>query len=294
MRQKKIFIFCVAVLSFLFFISCKADKKKPERRNTYSQEFKTDIAWVVLEWNGKPKYGGWGSAFLADKKSGTFFTNKHVSDKFDSLGKGSQKIFFNGRVYDLTVLKTPPLADVAVVKIDGPFDFSDFPEPASLAGEKVKKGDKVVVEGFHPHPYFVRKGNELEEGYNEKPLSIFKDYYNMGTKNLEKEIEIVFERIDGVVEEVDVVVPVNLLDGSRGIINRTREIANRYIKIRTDKDHKFSFGGLSGTAVRNLKRETVGIFTLEFQGEFEMQKDASLEPVFKTTFATPIQAVKLN
>ena len=41
MWQKKIFVFCVAVLSFLFFISCKPDKKKPERPNTYFQEFKT-------------------------------------------------------------------------------------------------------------------------------------------------------------------------------------------------------------------------------------------------------------
>jgi len=294
MWQKKIFVFCVAVLSFLFFISCKPDKKKPERPNTYFQEFKTDIAWVAIEWNGKPKYGGWGSAFLADKKSGTFITNKHVGNMFDALGKGSQKIFFNGKVYNLAVAKTLPLADVALIRIDSRFDFSDFPEPAPLAGDKVKKGDRVTAEGFHPHPYFVRKDNALEGGYNEKTVTIFRDYYNMGTKNLEKEIEVVFERIDGVVEEIDAVVPVSLPDGSCGIIDRAREMANRYIKIRTDKDHKFSFGGLSGTAVKNLKGEVIGIFTLELREEFKIQEDASLKPVFKGIFATPVQAVKLN
>jgi S1-C subfamily serine protease len=39
------------------------------------QNFKTDVAWIVLEWNGQPQ--DYGSGFLVDKDRGEFYTNKH-------------------------------------------------------------------------------------------------------------------------------------------------------------------------------------------------------------------------
>ena len=292
--------FVVMALFALFFLACDSRPTKTEKPNTYPhpKDLRTDIAWIVIEWNGKPKYGGYGSGFLADKHSGSFYTNKHVSDMFDSLGKSSQKIFFNGKVYNLAVVKVPALRDAAIVQITDSFDSSEFPDPAPIAKEKVKKGDKVFVEGFHPHPYFSRVSNRVEGGYNEKLVPIFKEYYNMGTKNLEKEVEVVFESFTGVVTKTDALV--NFDESSPGVIGRAREIANTYVMIKAEKDHKLSFGGLSGTAVRNMKGEVIGIFTLAQKKELEADKEEInqnpdgpiyLKKVYRTFGFTPIESV---
>lgn len=289
------------LLCFVFIFSCRPDKDNastPQSPRNYPcpQGLKTDVAWIVLEWNGKPIYGGYGSGFLIDKEKGAFFTNKHVSDMFNALGKGSHKIFFNCEVYNAKIVRTAPFADAALVQITGSFDSSNFPDSAPFAKEKVKVGDKVVVEGYHPHSYFVRMADE-EEGYKFLLVPIFKDYYNLGTKNLEKEREVVFEKLEATVTAIDQKIKVE--GQGEGIVQDLRENANLYIEIKTTKDHKFPFGGLSGTVIRNEKGETIGILTagpeLEYDPETKVElPDGSFlaERVFKTVSITPIASVE--
>lgn len=253
------------------------------------QDFKTDVAWIVSEWNCKP--AGWGSGFLIDKERGAFYTNKHVANEFDNYGKRSHKIYFNGKFYNTEVMKVSPLHDAAIVRITNPFDPTEFPEPASFATEKVKKGDNVFVEGFHPHPYLVIESNKTE-GYNEKIVPIWDMYYNLGTRNLDKKREIVFEQIMGKVINLNA----SAHFGDTGdTIDRTKELSNTYIMVKADKDHKFSFGGLSGTVVKNIKGEIVGIFTLEPSEEFEKGEKVDgvqyLNRIYKTFGFTPIESV---
>ncbi len=289
------------LLCSVFVFSCRPGKNNANNEKTPGiypcpQGLKVDIAWIVLEWNGKPEYGGYGSGFLVDKERGAFFTNKHVSDMFNALGKGSHKIFFNCKVYNVKTVQAAPLADTALVQITDPFDFSDFPDSAPFAKEKVKVGDKVVVEGYHPHPYFVRMSDK-EEGYDFPLIPIFKSYYNLGTKDLEKEREVVFEKLEATVIAINQKIKVE--DQGEGIVQGIREDMNLYIKIRTIKDHKFSFGGLSGTVVRNKKGETIGIFTAGPQLEYDPETKTELpggsflaKQVFKTALLTPIESVE--
>jgi len=272
------------LINLIFVFSCRPARKNVDVEifpKTYlcPDDLKTDVAWIILEWNGKPVYGGYGSGFLINKKTGVFLTNKHVSNVFDVLGKGSHKIFFNCKVYNAAILKTSVLADAALVRITDSFDSSDFLKPAPFAGEKAKVGDKVVVEGFHVHPYWVRKADE-EEGYKFPVIPVFRDYYNLGTKNLDKEQEVVFETLEAVVVAVDR--KIEIKGQGSGIIQDLRESTNLYVTIKTTKDHKFPFSGLSGTVVRNGKGETIGIFTA----------GPELERVFKTAFLTPIESVE--
>ena len=282
---------------YFLLLGCQPSDIKDtlKRSDTYEQNFKSDVAWVVLEWNGKPKYGGWGSGFLVDRKRGAFYTNKHVGDMFDALGEGSHKIFFNGKVYNAAVVKTHLLVDVALVRITDPFDPSEFPEPAPIATEAPRVGDKVWVEGFHPHPYRVREADE-SEGFKFPRLSIFRDYYKIPIGDIEKEQEIVFERLEAVVEELDKNVPIG--DQGSGFVQEIRNKVNLYMYIKTLKDHRFSFGGLSGTVVRNRAGETVGIFTAGPEVEYDKDTAMPLEGglfiaqrVYKTGAITPIKAV---
>ncbi len=272
------------LLCFVFVSSCRPGKRSSgtdNRSKTYPcyQGLKTDVAWIVLEWNGKPVYGGYGSGFLVDKEKGAFFTNKHVSDVFNSLGKGSHKVFFNCKVYNAEIIQTAPLADAALVRITDSFSSSSFPDPAPFAKEKVRVGDKIVVEGYHPHPYFVRMADN-EEGYKFPLIPIFKDYYNLGTRDLEKEKEIVFETLEAMVVAVNKKIPIG--GQGSGIVQDLREDINVYIEIKTAKDHRFPFGGLSGTVARNRKGETIGIFTAGPTYELE----------YKMAFLTPAELVE--
>ena len=289
------------LLCFIFIFSCRpgknnANTEKNPRTYPCPQGLKTDVAWIVLEWNGKPVYGGYGSGFLIDKAKGAFFTNKHVSDMFDALGKGSHKIFFNCKVYNVKIVKTSLLADAALVQITDPVGSSGLPDPAPFAKEKVKIGDEVVIEGYHLHPYFVRMSDE-EEGYEFPLIPIFKNYYNLGTKNLGKEQEIVFEKLEATVTATDQKIKVE--GQGEGIAQGIREDMNLYIEIKTTKDHKFPFGGLSGTAVKNKKGEIIGIFTAGPQLEFDPETKeelpdgpVSIKRVFKTALLTPIESVE--
>jgi len=288
-------------IGLTFIVSCQRGAKNTETKSYFKTYpclagLKTDAAWIVLEWNGKPVYGGYGSGFLIDKEKGLFLTNKHVSDLFDLLGKGSHKIFFNCRVYNAKVIGTSVLADAALVRITDLFDFSDFPNPKPFAGEKIKVGDYVVVEGYHLHPYWVRESDEAE-GYKFPVVPIFRDYYNLGTKDLDVEREVVLETLDGVVVAVNEKVKIE--GQGSGITQNVRESANIYIRAKTIKNHKFEFQGLSGSVVRNRKGETIGILTASPKVEYDPGTKIKLpdgsflaKRVFKTFLVTPISSVR--
>jgi len=286
--------FCLFVISSVLFLSCsKKIETDSKKVRTYRQDFKSDVAWVVSEWNGQP--GGYGSAFLVDKDLGVFYTNKHVSGLFNNYGKGSHKLFFCGRIYGVEVIKVHPLRDAALIRITDLFDSSEFPEPASFSLGKIKKGEKIYLEGFHPHPYLLILANKVG-GYGQMIVPIWKDYYNLDSKDLNKKTEVVFEKIPGTVIEVSETVE---FEKSRDVIDKAREIVNTYVIVKTERDHLFSFGGLSGTVVRNGKGETVGIVTVEKDNYEEEKKDSELkkdEPkyvkkVFNLIGFTPIESV---
>ncbi|OGM99475.1 MAG: hypothetical protein A3B91_04165 [Candidatus Yanofskybacteria bacterium RIFCSPHIGHO2_02_FULL_41_29] len=285
------------VLLLVWVIGCGPKVEKVSgcgRSNTYDQNFKSDIAWVVLEWNCKPY--GYGSGFLIDKEKGAFYTNKHVSNMFDALGKGSHKIFFNGKVYNAAIVRPHLLVDVALVKITDSFDFSEFPDTAPIADSEPITGDSVWIEGLHPHPLNVREADEAD-GFKFLALSVYKDHYRLSSKENEDKTEIVFEKFEALIEVADT----NIKIGGQGqsMVQDIRNLSNLYMGIRTKKDHRFPFGGLSGTVVRNSKGETVGIMTGEStEADYDKDKVQPLgngyfvaERVYKMAAITPIKAV---
>jgi len=287
-----LYFFCFAFL-FIFLLSCRGkDVDSHTVIKTYPQNFKSDVAWIVSEWNGKP--AGYGSGLLVDKEHGAFYTNKHVSDMFNSYGKGSHKIFFNGKIYNAEVVKVPALRDAALVRISDNFDSSEFPEPASFSAGKIVKGQTVILEGFHPHPQSIIDSNK-NEGYDEILVPIWDKHYNLGTSNYDKSIEMVYEKIAGKVISVDAVAPLGVED----IVDLARELSNTYVMVRTLKDHKFSFGGLSGTIVRNTTGEIVGMVTIEKENfepdteEMNRSQDGNqyVKKVFNIIGFTPIASV---
>lgn len=275
---------------------------------SYAQNLKTDVAWIVLEWNGQIQRGGYGSGFLVDKEKGAFYTNKHVSNMFNAFGRGSHKIFFNGKVCNAEVVQTPPLADAALIRITDNFDHSKFPDPPPISYEKLKIGDKVFMGGFHPHPYYIRQ-SDGEEGYKFEVIPIYKDYYRASTRNLEKEKEVVFEKLEGKVVEVDltwgeVIKRLEKRFGQKFPAGSfVEEIGNRtnfFHEIRTLKDHKFPFGGLSGSPVRNSKGEIVGILTRQDLHRYDYNEKELEEKgmtvirkqLWDAVYLTPIDSTK--
>ena len=104
----------VALLVSLLFISCPAKKESPPP--VYRQGFKASIAWLTIEWNGRPEI--MASGFLINKEKGVFITARHFTDETRKLF-GGIKIFFNGKVYDGEILAVPPIRDAALVRIAG-------------------------------------------------------------------------------------------------------------------------------------------------------------------------------
>lgn len=304
----------ILIPCFFILIACRPDAGKPGQAEqgcgsrSYKQGLKTDVAWIVLEWNCQIQRGGYGSGFLVDKEKGAFYTNKHVSNMFNAFGRGSHKIFFNGKVYNAEVVQTPPLADAALIRTTDNFKPSEFPEPATVSYEKLKVNDKVWMGGFHPHPYYVRQSDE-EEGYKFQIIPIYKDYYRASTRNLEKEKEVVFEKLEGKVVELDlawdeVIKRLEKRSGKKFPAgNFIEEIGNRtnfFIEIKTLKDHKFPFGGLSGSPARNSKGEIVGILTRQDLFRYDYDKEELEETgmtvirkqLWDTIYLTPIESTK--
>jgi hypothetical protein len=288
MRMFNVFFAALCVL--LLSIGCGPTlPEKKARKTTYSQSIVTNSCWVVLEWNGEPY--GWGSCFLIDKEKGAFYSNKHVSDMFNSIGRGSHKIFFNGKIYSVRIVQALPLVDAALIKITDPFNPADFPDPSPISTEKPKIGDELLLEGMHVHPYLIREIDK-EEGYNFPVIPIFKDYYGIGTRDVDREREVVLEKLNAAVISTDKKVSISSDSLAQGI----RNFSNTYIGARTSKNHNFSFGGLSGSPVKNSKLEIIGILTIEEQRTQEVEDLGGgfklLKKVYDTIDITPIAQVE--
>ena len=292
--MKKTYYYGFIVIFCFLALACvpQLNKKVNCGVSTYSQNLKTDVAWIVLEFNCRPM--GWGSGFLVDKEKGIFRTNKHVSDMFNTLGPGSHKMFFNGKIYNVEIIKTSLLVDTALVRITDSFNSFDFPEPKKFSETKARIGDRVLIEGLHVHPYRIRESDEAD-GFKFAVIPIFRDIYRISALDLDKEVEVVFERLEAEVTTLDKKIEVE--GQGSGTAQNLRSVSNVYIEIKTIKDHKFPFGGLSGTVVRNSKLETLGIFTAGPEQEYDPIAESQdgfvlLKQVHRTAYITPIEAVE--
>lgn len=205
--------------------------------NIYNQDFKTEAAAVVKEFGDKR--GISASAFILDKQKGWFATAAHFVGR---NRKNNFKLFYNGAVYKSAPVKVSCRADVAIIKIAGNFNADNFAEPYKFASGTFI-GEKVFIRGFHSHP------NTLWT--NKKLTGILRNYYEEGDDN-----EIVFDDLSAFVVRVDAVLN---LPATPDRIEASNLSAKSCIELRTEEDHQYSFGGLSGGPIVNMKNELVGI-----------------------------------
>ena len=293
---------------FLCLSACSPppDPNRNEYRteNRYPQDFKTTGAFLVLERNGKsPEIMASGN--LADKKKGIFRTAKHFTDEFGALGVEYCKVFFNGKVYKANLVRVPPIRDAALIRLVPPFSSDDFPDPIPIASEMPKIGDKVYIQGFHPHAYKIRQENK-EEGFLDKEVNIFETYYGQVTKDMERESQVVFDNLEGRVVKSDpdaVRKNSHLKEEEKASLLSLED--GSYMKILTIRDHKFSFGGLSGGIALNEKGEAVGEITAQDISRFEYDERGQFIPelgnvtitsikdqLFDTMYVTPLDSIK--
>lgn len=228
-------------------------------KNTYPQNFVSPIAFFALEWGGLPHI--LASGFLVSKKSGYFMTARHFTDCFFDLGLKECRVFFGGRVYEASVLRVSPLQDAALLKITSPFNPDDFPDPLLPADRPPKKGEQVTIAGFHIHPFLIRETNK-QENAGDILVPIIRNYYGLKTMDSTREFETVYETLEAKVLTTDKRVriqPESEIDWKA--LEQLRYGAGYFIEVRTARNHKFSFAGLSGTSVVNKRGECVGIVT---------------------------------
>ncbi|MEK9180449.1 MAG: hypothetical protein AAB897_03495 [Patescibacteria group bacterium] len=282
------------LLLIAVLISATACGKTPEpRRKSYNHTWpQRPVALVVAEWNGRPYIIA--SAFSIDE-SGRFFTAKHFTDELFSLGIETCTLFYNGSVYEASVAKIPPLRDAAALTINGKFDPSPYPMPYKRTARKLKVGEKVFIEGFHPHPFYIREANAAE-GFPDTVISILKDYYGIEMHDKNRESEIVSDRLEARVLATREKIKLAGKDDEWG---KVKDDINYYIKVKTDRNHKFSFGGLSGGPVTNGRGELIGLITAEQVVRMEFDDRgmlinpfaAQFKAVSDTTYVTPIEEI---
>lgn len=287
----------ISLLAVSLFFEFGCVSKEPPARG-YSQNFKTPVAFLVAE--GPSRKQIMASGFLIEKEKGIFMTAKHFTDVLAALGIDNCKIFFNGNVYEAEVVKVPPLRDAALLRVSEAFDASGFPEPFKPAAKKVKAGDRVFVLGLHPHPFLVRRINQ-KHGLTDRVVPIFREYYNYETRDQLKEQEVVFDSLEGKVDSVNIKIHISNEDPTN-FVHRVRYETNLYFKVKTARDHLFSFAGLSGGPVLNEAGETVGLITAEtpniiwpdLKGNplFDNILKLTFEVRFEDLYLTPIESVK--
>lgn len=296
--------FMLALSFWILTVSCKP----PPVENVYRKEsrfpdgIKASVALLTGEWAGKVRFIG--SAWLIEGSRGGLFTAKHVIDSFFgkqiSLGGRECKIFLNSRVYDCVVDRIAPLRDAAVLRIADQFNAAELPRPYRIASEQIKVGDEVFVMGFHLHPQEITEANE-KEGFRDTIVPIFRTFYEQRFGNQCGVSEIVFDVLKAKVVRINerVIVDKEQMDDPLG---KLKHLVNMYFRVVTERNHKFSFGGLSGgVAVRlneNGEPEAVGIITAEKPVELEYDEEGNLispcgvsPMVADTLVATPIESV---
>ena len=303
MKLKKMIVVFLFSFSFACSPPSELNRNKYREENSFPQDFKSTGAYLVLEWNSKKPFI-MASGSLVNREKGIFLTAKHFSDAFGLLGVDYCKVFFNGKVYKAVLVKVPPIRDAALIKLASSFSVKDFPEPLPVASENPKPGDRVYVRGFHPHAHGIREKNK-EEGFPDKEISIFETYYGQVVKDLSKESQVVFDNLEGTVVKPD---PGALLKNpfltdelKKGLLEFEND---KYLKVIMTRDHKFSFGGLSGGEALNEKGEVVGVITAQDIFRFEFDEHGLFfipgvgvgaivkKQLFDTIYITPIESIK--
>lgn len=274
--RMKSFILAIflTVFSAFLFSGCGPSEEENalyRKVSRYRQNFTTSSALLIRERNGFPLI--LASAFLIDKQRGLFVSAKHF---VGNESAGNCRIFFNGAVYNGFLLAVPAITDLAVIKIADIFAVENFPEPRRWA-ESIQRGDKIFVEGIHPHPQSFQAGREI--------VPIFSEFYGLTGKGE----EFVFERLAGEVVEL-----------SREIANKnikdTNEIlsgvSSRFIMVRTMQDHRFSFSGLSGGPTVNERDEIIGINSVEDQAFLEISKGEAIYHPWVSLNLVPISELE--
>lgn len=280
-------------------------RNKYGENNFYPQDFRSDVAYLVLEWaERKPHI--MASGYLADQVKGIFYTAKHFTDDFGALGPDYCKVFLNGKVYTAKLMKVSPIRDTALIRISSYFSPDELPKPSPVSPSEPKIGDSLYVQGMHPHSYQIREENE-SEGFPDKIIPIFETYYGQVMKDKSRESQVVFDNLEGKRVKPDP----DSIRKDRWLSDEQKKILleyenSLYIKILVVRDHKFSFGGLSGGVALNSNKEIVGAITAQNPLRFEYDEHGFFfipgegpveiadikKQLFDTIYVTPIWAVK--
>jgi len=276
----------IILIVILFLSACDPPSYKEERYPFFPQGFSEPVAFVAVEWNNR-KLIGTGSAFLIDREKGLMLTAKHVSDVYKEYGSDVADSFINTHVYDHFILRVPPLRDASLVKLID-FDPKDLPDPYPISQKRVAVGDTLYVRGYHRHRNEFIKMNE-EAGFPDNQVPIIEKYYKNFGRSLDlQEGEIVYHNIKVRVEALEAKIDLNQ-EGE--LFYKEKNDTNTYIQVKTERDHLFSFGGLSGGVVVNTDNEIVGAITAEqpgfeeipWEGPFQLMKKK-----YETIYVTPI------
>jgi hypothetical protein len=304
LKRKNIMRKIPAVFLLLAVSACNS----PPGENSYRKEgrypsnINVPVAFLVSEWAGKPRV--LASGWLIDGGNGTLFSAKHFSDDLMSdtieFGANECKVFLSGRVYSCIVVQVPPLRDAVVFRILGLVNQGDLPMPYKISTEKLKVGDKVFVQGFHTHPSEITKSN-MDDGLKDVILPILETFYGLREADPSRQREVVFDSLEATVVKIDDHIKINNQENDPSESIRFK--SNEYIKVITSRNHKFSFGGLSGGVVVKINdrgvAEAVGIVTAERPERLRYNKKGRLEgdpPAYEivsdTVIVTPIYSVK--
>jgi len=290
MRRNCLVLVGVIYFSVIVVYGCAP----PEERlpTFYNQPLVTETAFMVIERGGLPMIMASGS--LENKEEGLFSTAKHFTDELNAMGINRFKIFFNSKIYDAELARVSYLHDATLVRIVSPFSPENFMDPRPIATERPKIGQKVYLKGFHPHPFRIRQENEAE-GFPDTVMDVLTDYYGVVMFDPRKETQIVFDNLEGEVIPYD----------PNPLVSNAKEYENEgFIKVRMARDHKFSFGGLSGGMVMDETGEVVGIITAQDIYRFEFdERGRFVDPdenvgvkvvtgqFFDTIYVTPMDSI---
>lgn len=295
------------VAACLFLALILTACKPPPVENVYRKESRypgglnVPVAYLTSEWGGEPRV--MASGWLIEGSNGVLSSAKHFSDVFIrsliELGGGECKSFIASKVYDCIIVQVPPLRDAVILKLLGSLNMAELPKPYKIFMGKLRVGDKLFIQGFHPHPTEITKSNR-KDGVIDQVIPILKNFYEVRMADPLEQKEIVFDSLEAKVVDLNFRARVYGEDNSR--LGNLRFETNTFIKVITVRNHKFSFGGLSGGVAIKLNEkgepEAVGIVTAERPVRFEYDKkgqvvDRSVKmAVFDTIMITPITSVK--
>lgn len=301
----------IIAISLLLVVSAcgPPSVENPYRKeNRFPGGINVPVAFLVSEWAGKSRI--LASGWLIDGGNGTLFSAKHFTDVFLNntieLGANECKVFLSGRIYTCIVVQVPPLRDAVVLKILGPFNRTELPKPYKISTTKLKIGDGVFIQGFHPHSAEITKSN-MADGLNDLIVPILKTFYELREADSSRQREVVFDNLEGRVVKPDPeAVRKNpfLNDHEKKALLEFENGA--YIKVVMARDHKFSFGGLSGGVMLNEKGEAVGVITAQDILRFEYDEQGffidpdsgkridvfkKTKQFFDTIYVTPLESI---